>query len=242
MSEEVNKAYYAVIPANVRYDTELPPNAKLLYGEITALCNQNGYCWATNEYFASLYKCTRQSVSSWIAKLKERGYIDIELIYREGSKEILHRYIKIIEYPIQKNLNTPIQKNLKDNNTSSFNNTSNKKKERKKEKQTSYDEILSVIEYDGLRDLYYEYIKMRKLIKAPMTDRALKTLIKKVNELEPVDIIRQKKLLENAIINNWKSVYPLKDEEEQKKPCKYETALNRAQAQKLDELRQMYGG
>lgn len=83
------------------------------------------------------------------------------------------------------------------------------KKERKK-KESSYDEILSSVADDGLRDLYFEYIKMRKMIKAPMTDRALTMLIKKVNELEPNSIENQKKLLEIAIMNNWKSVYPLK--------------------------------
>ena len=83
------------------------------------------------------------------------------------------------------------------------------KKERKK--GTTYDEILSTIEDESLRDLYLEYIKMRKLIKAPMTDRALQMLIKKVNELEPNSVERQKRLLETAIMNNWKSVYPLKD-------------------------------
>lgn len=82
---------------------------------------------------------------------------------------------------------------------------------KKASKPTSYDEILSTVENDGLRDLYLEYIKMRKMIKAPMTDRALTMLIKKVNELEPTDIDRQKKLLETAILNNWKSVYPLKE-------------------------------
>lgn len=205
--QEPNKAYYAIIPANVRYDTDIPPNAKLLYGEITALCNQKGYCWATNDYFARLYNCTKQSVSGWISKLKEKGYIGVEIVYKEGSKEILYRYIKICENPIQNNFNTPIQNNFKDNNTD-FNNTENKKKERKK---SGYDDILSAIEDDSLKDLYLEYIKMRKLIKSPMTDRALTMLIKKVNELEPTSIERQKKLLETAIMNNWKSVYPLKE-------------------------------
>lgn len=210
MDEQIS--YYAVIPANVRYDKELPPNAKLLYGEITALCNQEGYCWATNDYFAKLYKCTRQSISSWIAALKERGYISIEFVYKEGSKEILNRYIKIFEYPIQKNLNTPIQKNLKENNTFLFN-TTNEYKERKKDKRkkSGYDDILAAISDDSLKDLYLEYIKMRKLIKAPMTDRALTMLIHRVQTLEPDSIARQKKLLETAIVNNWKSVYPLKE-------------------------------
>ena len=76
--------------------------------------------------------------------------------------------------------------------------------------QASYDEILSTITDEDLKTLYLDYIKMRKLIKAPMTDRALQMLIKKVNELEPDSIDNQKKLLETAIMNNWKSVYPLR--------------------------------
>lgn len=88
----------------------------------------------------------------------------------------------------------------------------NKSKEEKR-KNGGYDEILSVVEDEELKSLYYEFIKMRKLIKSPMTDRALITLIDKVNSLEPTNIERRKQLLENSIVNNWKSVYPLKDDE-----------------------------
>lgn len=119
-----NKNYYAIIPANVRYDPELRDKAKLLYGEITALCNERGYCWATNEYFSKLYGVSKATISSLISELIERGYITSKLIYKEGTKEILNRYLSILEYPMQKNLNTPIQENLKDNNTC-INNTNN---------------------------------------------------------------------------------------------------------------------
>ena len=57
---------------------------------------------------------------------------------------------------------------------------------------------------------------MRKLIKAPMTNRALEMLISKVDKLEPSSVENKKKLLENAILNNWKSVYALRPEDREK--------------------------
>ena len=64
---------------------------------------------------------------------------------------------------------------------------------------------------------------MRKLIKSPMTDKALTMLINRVNKLEPHSIERQKQMLETAIMNNWKSVYPIKDDTttEEKEPKRY---------------------
>ena len=89
-------SYYAIIPASVRYDKELRPNEKLLYGEITALCGVNGYCWGPNQYFADLYGVSDRMVREWISHLKERGYIDIKMIYKEGTKEVLERRIYIV--------------------------------------------------------------------------------------------------------------------------------------------------
>lgn len=136
MFEEISKGYYAVIPATVRYDKELTPNAKLLYGEITALCNDKGYCWATNKYFAELYGVSIVSISKWIKALSERGHIQTNVCYKEGTKEIFNRYITILNDPIKEMFMPPIKEKFKENNTI-YNNTINNKKENIKRKSNS---------------------------------------------------------------------------------------------------------
>lgn len=118
------KSYFAVIPANVRYDDELSANAKLLYGEITALCNEKGYCWASNDYFSQLYGKSRITVSRWISELIQKGYINSEISKEDGNMRMLTPLLSKTIIPIIKNDNTPIIKNDKQNNTI-FNNTLN---------------------------------------------------------------------------------------------------------------------
>lgn len=72
--------YYAILPAVVRYDVDLSPNAKLLYAEITSLCNERGYCWATNKYFSMLYSVESRSIQRLLKQLADKKYIKIELI------------------------------------------------------------------------------------------------------------------------------------------------------------------
>jgi hypothetical protein len=117
-----NPNYYAIIPANVRY-SNITPNAKLLYGEITALSNKNGFCHATNSYFADLYSVSIVSISKWIKELVDNDFITSDIKYKDGSKEILFRYLKMLNTPIKEKLNRPIKQKFKDNNTS-INNTS----------------------------------------------------------------------------------------------------------------------
>ena len=121
--EEIKNNYYAVIPATVRYNKELKPAEKLLHGEVTALANKMGYCYATNKYFADLYNVTNHTVSQWISHLEKKGYIQIDII-RNDKKEIKERRIFIHDIPyVQKNTypyvlkNTePMYKKVQDNN------------------------------------------------------------------------------------------------------------------------------
>jgi len=93
MKEKPN--YYAILPAEVRYSKDLTPNAKLLYAEITALCNMNGKCTASTQYFCRLYEVSRGAVQNWLKMLDDNGYINRTVIYKQGTKEIMHRYINL---------------------------------------------------------------------------------------------------------------------------------------------------
>lgn len=137
MSDEqkIQRNYYAIIPANVRYDRDLIPSAKLLYGEITALCNEKGFCWAKTQYFQDLYGVSRISIQKWLKSLEVNGYISREVIYKENSKEVDKRVIRIV--------NTPSKEKLTENNTS--NNTINEEEDIYKYKEI-HDKIITLSE------------------------------------------------------------------------------------------------
>lgn len=129
-------SYYANIPSPVRYDRTLKPNAKLLYGEITALTNKEGFCWAPNEYFATLYDVSSETVSRWISQLRDAGYIEVEILHIEGNKRRI-TIDKIIKRSCQKDQEVftkksiPLDEKIKpiyENIT--INNTKNKREEK----------------------------------------------------------------------------------------------------------------
>ena len=110
MSQTEQPNYYAIIPANVRYDKKLTPNAKLLYAEVTALCNMNGRCTASNQYFADLYGVSIRSIQQWISKLVELGYLSSEITYKAGTKEIESRVLFLPSVPGEEIITTPRKK------------------------------------------------------------------------------------------------------------------------------------
>ena len=130
MSENSKPNYYAVIIAPVRYCRDLEPNAKLLYGEISALCNQEGYCWASNKYFSELYDVDERTIKRWLESLKDKDFIKVE-IDRKGLQVSRKIYISQINFTKGQNchdegtkMSPRGDKNVPYNNTS--NNTSNK--------------------------------------------------------------------------------------------------------------------
>jgi len=110
-------SYYAIIPADVRY-SKLKANAKLLYGEITALSSKEGYCFATNNYFAKLYDVTKNTVSLWVSQLHKAGFISVELIKK--GEQITERRLGIIKKEVRGNRKNNDLSSIKINNTNNI--------------------------------------------------------------------------------------------------------------------------
>lgn len=126
-------SYYTNIPAFVRYDEELltKPKSILLYGEIVALSNKKGYCWATNAYFASNLKVSTRMIQSYLDLLVKKKYVARKLIYKVGTKQVDKRILSIDSRPGEmsfmrggeKDFMSPGETDFTDNITS-INNTS----------------------------------------------------------------------------------------------------------------------
>ena len=211
---DVNGLGFGTIPKSVMQSQEISIKAKAVYAYFCSFTGAGDSCFPSRNKICTDLEISKDSLTKYIRELREAGLLKIEQEKSDG------RFLRNV-YTLTDAKNTVSENTVSENSVSeklatknnsiknnSIKNNSNKKKERK---TGGYDEILSSISDETLRELYLEYIKMRKLIKSPMTDRALQMLINKVEALE-TDIERQKKLLEVAIMNNWKSVYPLEKE------------------------------
>lgn len=224
--EDNNRAFKGIwIPKEVWESKELTLQQKVMLVEIDSLDNEKG-CYASNKYFSEFFGISSGRVSQVINELIDKGYLNVE--YIKEDNQILARILKIQSppYPVKvfRKLNRGYLENDEggikyskggylendeDNNIIYNNINNNKKKERKK---TYYDEILnSMIEDDDVKNTICDYIKMRKLIKKPMTDRALTMLINKLYKLSNNKQI-QIKILEQSILKNWTDIYPYKEE------------------------------
>ena len=83
--------------------------------------------------------------------------------------------------------------------------------EKKNKKATALDDIInSYTDYEPLKNAISEFIKMRKTIKAPMTDNEVKLMFNKLDKLSTNNDIKIL-ILNQSILNSWKGIFELKD-------------------------------
>lgn len=170
---ESEPSYYAVIPASVRYDDRISANAKLLFGEVTALANARGYCWATNNYFARLYKVRKNTVSRWLAELVAADVLAINIDRHKGNRRRITLSSKLV-IPTTENDDSYHQ-----NSGGLLNGKSNKTNE-KKTSRTGARVVVDFVHAE-LQKEWEAFQRARKQAGHTITPEARKRLLKKLN-------------------------------------------------------------
>ena len=96
------------IPIEILTDKNLSDKEKNIYSLVIFLSQEKQYCFCTNKTISQLLNIFVTQVSKLVNSLKTKGYINIEMVYKENSKEVDIR--KLI--PIKEKLNTLFNKSL----------------------------------------------------------------------------------------------------------------------------------
>lgn len=204
-------SYYAVIPASVRYDERLKANEKLLYGELTALSQKDGFAFASNGYFAKLYGVSKETVSRWLSCLQDCGYIKVCIDRENGNM----RRILVLESSVKnqylltknargidKNRKAPIDENVKQNNTSN-----NTKKEYIAQSalgpNTPQDFHFSREMENAINQWLVYKAERRQTYKGKGLQMLLAQIKKKIAQYNEQTVIN---LMEESMANNWQGI------------------------------------
>ena len=170
----------------------------------------------------------KDSVNSALKELESFGYLSRRRMTNEKGQFAGMEY-NIFEQPQEKPIadkpiqDTPIQdKPMQEKqpqlNTNSINNL--------------FDLIFTELSTNDaeLIAAYRDYVRMREEMGAPLNELSLKKLIARAKRLSNNNTRIEKVLLETAVINNWKNVYPPRESE-----------LARMNEDIRNELRDMFG-
>lgn len=219
---------WAILPAPVRYDPELPANAKLLYAEIAAKTNTTGFCWASNEYFAKQMGLSADSVSRLIKQLETSGYIVVAvdpMAVNEKRREI---YLTPkgfgLEGGIGKNAETPSRQKCRDRIGKNaeghiIENEKEKSSLAERPKYVPLDVFNAMTAYTGedgqLLLALLGWAEMRHRIHKPVsTAETVRRACRVLDKLSEGDRVYKLGCIRKAESNNWLSFYPLKEEDE----------------------------
>lgn len=215
---KVNRDNYIVIQGWMLADLKLKGNELIVYACIYGFSQaENQVFNGSLQYLADWTNSTKQGVIKNLKSLEEKGYIGKNEKYINGVKFCeyyatkFNRELNRVEGGIKQSLTEGVKQSLP-NNIPLDNQDNNPidKKERKKE--STYETLINdLIDNEEVKATIYEFIKMRKLIKKPLTDFALKRILNKLLKISS-DPAVQISILEKSIMNNWQDIYEPKVE------------------------------
>ena len=222
----VNKTKDYTVMANYHFrDKNLSLKAKGLLSMMLSLPDGWGY---SGEGLVRLSADGRESIMATLKEVEKFKYLKRSQS-RAGSGKKEEAVYDIFEQPwsgfpmtAKPTSGKPSSENPTLLNTNKLNtnklNTNNKKVSKAQSKPVeNFDSIIQKsTESTELREALVEFVKFRKLIKKPMTNKALELIISKLNKLGASDRERVA-ILNQSIERGWAGVFSLKDEEPQGK-------------------------
>ena len=209
-------------------DKSLKANTKILLLVLMTYENKEGFAYPSQPRLIEETGLSKNTLLKCLNELEEKGYVKRVKEKGENNKYYINSSIKIdTSTSIKINTSEDVTSIKNDTrgsikiNTLEVLNTSNKKE--KENKKSNIDKIIEAYtKNDLLVEAIRDFIKMRSTIKKPLTDRALKGILNKLdtfasNDLDKVEI------LENSIMNCWQGVFELKNK---KVPTKVDTKNN----------------
>ena len=204
---------YSKINNNLLRSGELKANTKILLLVLMSYENEiEGYSYPSQTRLLKETSLSKTTLLKCLNELEEKGYIKRVKEKGENNKYYISSSIKIDTDTSTKNSTTTSAKN--DTTTSTKNSTLkelNKNKKEKKENKTNLDKLIEV--YTGndlLVEALRDFIKMRKAIKKPLTDRAMKGILNKLDNYASDDLGKIE-ILERSIVNCWQDVFQIKE-------------------------------
>ena len=154
-----------------------------------------------------------------IKDLEALGYLRKETIKGVGNRYYVEEVgenkttekISSVENPTGGVWKTQLEVCEKPNTINTKTNTKINTNNKKEKEKTNIDKIINTYtENNSLVEAIKDFIKMRKTIKKPITDRGLKMILNKLDQYGNDDL-EKIEILENSIVNCWQGVFELKN-------------------------------
>ena len=239
---KVNRENYIVIQGFMLRDLKLKGNELIIYACIYGFSQaENQRFTGSLQYLADWTNSTKQGVIKSLKSLCEKGLIVKTDKVINGVKFCEYHTTKFngvcnsVEWGMQQSLMGGMQQSLPNNividnkediinikkSADVLQNTNTTKKKKSKQQDYSIFEEYAIDNEELLKALM-DFANMRKSIKSPLTERAMKLLLTELNKLSE-DRNTQIAIINQSILNNWKGVFPLKNNRpEVKKSYNYE--------------------
>ena len=204
----------------------LKANSKILLLVLMTHRNrEKGYAYPSQSTLIKKTGLSKNTLLKCLDELEKEGYI--KRFKEKGENNKYYIDINFINSKVVTSVKNDTSSSIKNDtggsikiNTLKVRDISNKKE---KEKKTNIDKIIEAYtKNDLLVEAIKDFIKMRSTIKKPLTDRALKTLLNKLDNIANDDL-EKVEILENSIMNCWQGVFELKNK---KVPTKVDTKNN----------------